>query len=258
MLGKLMKYEFKATSRVFLPIYGALIIVAVVNRIFTMLNFELPSNIGTAIAVIMMIGICVITLILTVQRFSKNLLSSEGYLMFTLPVKTDTLILSKLLVSSVWYIVSAIVVGVAILIMALTQISIKEVFDAINELFMYIRIENINIFTYIIEFIVVLVLQLFSGNLMLYACVSMSLLSNKHRGLISFGTFIAFSIIGQTIGGILTKLAVALNIEGIFKSMSVFNQIHSISAAWIVCSIITAVVFYALTKYMLKHRLNLE
>ena len=34
MLGKLMKYEFKATGRIFLPMFGALIVVAAVNRLF--------------------------------------------------------------------------------------------------------------------------------------------------------------------------------------------------------------------------------
>ena len=34
MLGKLLKYETKATARIFLPLYGALVLLAVINRFF--------------------------------------------------------------------------------------------------------------------------------------------------------------------------------------------------------------------------------
>ena len=34
MLGKLMKYEFKATSRMLLPINGAMLLFALINRLF--------------------------------------------------------------------------------------------------------------------------------------------------------------------------------------------------------------------------------
>ena len=33
MLGKLMKYEFKATARWFIPIYAALILFALISRV---------------------------------------------------------------------------------------------------------------------------------------------------------------------------------------------------------------------------------
>jgi type IV secretory pathway VirB3-like protein len=92
MLGKLLKYEFKATSRIFLPMFGALLIVAAFSRLFMSLSFDVPSVIGVTVSVIMIIGIIVMTFLLTIQRFNKNLLGSEGYLMFTLPVSTDRLI----------------------------------------------------------------------------------------------------------------------------------------------------------------------
>ena len=34
MLRKLMKYEFKATARMLLPLYGALIGFAIINKLF--------------------------------------------------------------------------------------------------------------------------------------------------------------------------------------------------------------------------------
>ena len=62
------------------------------------LNFFNTSNkIISAIAVVMaimygmvIIAAFVITLIVIIQRFYKNLLTDEGYLMFTLPVKAHS------------------------------------------------------------------------------------------------------------------------------------------------------------------------
>ena len=61
-------------------------------------------NIKTILSVISMVGyvvliisISAITLIIMVQRFYKNLLGDEGYLMFTLPVKTWQNVLNKLI-----------------------------------------------------------------------------------------------------------------------------------------------------------------
>lgn len=44
MLGKLMKYEFKATSRMLLPINGAMLLFALINRLFMELNFFQTGN----------------------------------------------------------------------------------------------------------------------------------------------------------------------------------------------------------------------
>ena len=57
MLGKLLKYEFKATGRVFLPMFGALLIISVINRLFSNLNFKIPSIIGKIISIILIVGI---------------------------------------------------------------------------------------------------------------------------------------------------------------------------------------------------------
>lgn len=258
MLGKLMKYEFKATGRIFLPMFGALLIISIVNRLFVHLNFQVPSIIGTAVSVIMIIAICVITLILTLQRFYKNLLGNEGYLMFTLPVKTNNLIFSKLLVSTVWFIASGLVVILAILIMAFNNFNFTDIFWQIPKLFQNLNIGHINLTFFIMEAFVMFVLSLFSGILILYACMSVSLFVNRHRGLFAFGAFIVFSIIGQTVGSILVVMGDALNIMSITDRFSVFGQMHTFMVMSIVCELVTCVIFFILTRYMLKSKLNLE
>ena len=106
MLGKLLKHEIKATSREYLLLYGAFLIITIFNKIFLEVNtgrrntmISIFQNIFMAAYVLMCMTIFIVTIILIIRRFYKNLLGDEGYLMFTLPVKTYELILSKLVIS---------------------------------------------------------------------------------------------------------------------------------------------------------------
>lgn len=258
MLGKLIKYEFKATGRIYLPLFGALLIVAIFSRIFSSLNFRVPQIIGTSLSVIMIIAICVIALILTLQRFYRNLLSKEGYLMFTLPVTTDSLIWSKLIVASIWTIISLIAVFIAIAIMAATSDSFRSMMEGIRELFRAIREGGFNVLLLTVEGIVLFVMSLFSGILMLYSCMALSLLVNKHRVGFSFLMYIAFSIIGQTIAGILATTVTFTRLADSFHNMSGFGQIQTAFGGCFLWLAISGTVFYILTRFMLKNKLNLE
>ena len=57
MLGKLMKYEFKATGRLLVPLYVALMIFAIINKLFMgdMSAIDSSSTFGTFIKVTTMI-----------------------------------------------------------------------------------------------------------------------------------------------------------------------------------------------------------
>ena len=49
MLRKLMQYEFTATGRIFLPLYGALIVVAFIQRLFLNFNIGNMENLSLGI-----------------------------------------------------------------------------------------------------------------------------------------------------------------------------------------------------------------
>lgn len=118
MLRKLMKYELKATARIFLLLYGTVLALGLLNKLFFMMgifggNLPFPVELTAGLTMMMyffVIGaIFVMTLIITIQRFYKNLLGDEGYLMFTLPVKPWQHIVSKMTVAIFWFIVSVFV-----------------------------------------------------------------------------------------------------------------------------------------------------
>ena len=110
MLKQLLKYEFKATKRLYFGLYLALALLSVVLGVtFRQENAWVDNTNFGRLEVILMVlylsvifAIAVLCFVSTVQRFYKNLLGREGYLMHTLPVTETQLILSKLLTSMVW------------------------------------------------------------------------------------------------------------------------------------------------------------
>ena len=262
MLGKLMKYEFMATGRVFLPLFAALLIISVVNRILSSIQLGTPTVIGIVIAVILMVGIFVLTFILTIQRFRQNLLSEEGYLMMTLPVKTDSHILSKLFVSSVWAAASFIVVVIAIMIMAMTGYHFSDLARAIRELSASVTLQASQLAVYIIEALIFIVVSIFSSILLLYACMSLSMLVNRRRGLFTFGAFIVITTALQIIGSVFVAISAAITMPGgidrLFSRMSTFGMSQVLIAVVILTEIILCAVYYFITRHMLKNRLNLQ
>ena len=110
MLGKLLKQDFRATARIILPVYAAVPVLGLFTNLITRLcenqNGFLIRAIGALVSFVFslsLIAAVVTTVVLMILRFYRNLMTDEGYLMFTLPVSTTELIFSKLIVSIVWF-----------------------------------------------------------------------------------------------------------------------------------------------------------
>ncbi|SHH78228.1 hypothetical protein SAMN02745823_01002 [Sporobacter termitidis DSM 10068] len=258
MLGKLMKYEFKAMGRIFLPLFGALLVASAINRLFIALDFTIPKVIGTTISSSLIVAVIVVALILTIQRFYRNLLSREGYLMFTLPVRTDSLVWSKLLVAAVWMIVSLIVVMLAIAIMAATGDTFTSMMASLKEFFRSLSQAGFSGILIGIECVLLAIGGLFSGILTLYACIALSLFVGKHRVGFAFLMFIVINIIGQTILGILAVSVDLDSLTALVDNMSGFGQVQTVLGLCFLFELIAGGIFYVVTRLMLKYKLNLE
>jgi DNA polymerase-3 subunit beta len=205
MLGKLLKYEIKSTARIFLPLYVSLVLLAVISNIFFKINnnelfMNIISVISTSAYVFIIIAIFVLTLLVMIQRFYKNLLGDEGYLMFTLPVKTGEHIVSKLLTSMMWVITSTIVTIVSVLIISYNENTFASLQNAISQVFSEIsRVFGINGYAYLIEFFIFLLMVLATNILMIYASIAVGQLVSKHKVLGAFGAYLGFYILSQII-----------------------------------------------------------
>ncbi len=263
MLIKLLKYEIKATGRIFLPLFLALLVFAGITKLISTLGPEkwhTPAMISMAIYVVIMVGMFVMTFVMMIQRFYKNLLSDEGYLMFTLPVKSWKHILCKLLVSMLWMVASGTVALISILIIAgnITKI-IGEFPTFYHQVF-----ERFGPSAYLwsFELIIGLLVSLASAILIIYASIAIGHLFSQHKILASFGAFIVLNTFSQ----ILFMLFSLIPGNVFFSNIHVtFNNIISVKpvielgiAYGIVISGLICATYFAATNFILSKRLNLE
>lgn len=130
MLGKLLKYELKSTSRLMGVLYLAVLIVAAIVG-FLARGTIWQATQGNAIAVVvsgliytlLIMTLMIVTVVRILQRFYKNLLKGEGYLMHTLPVPTWMLVASKTISSLIWVLLSIITLIVSVFVLVLTSVA---------------------------------------------------------------------------------------------------------------------------------------
>lgn len=268
MLGKLLKYELKATSRVFIPLYIAILVVSIVNGLS--LNLEILNIQGLATIVLMclFISLFVITIVVTIQRFNKNLLKDEGYLMFTLPVSSKHLVLSKYLTSLIWTFLSFIVAFLSFTI--IFMIPTYKYFDFsyfINEFnLLFSNMLNLNILGQFLKIILLMIISytIFIFNVYLALSVGQLPIFNRFRNVSSFIGFLVINLLisyAQNIVSLFVNDA-SVNIEAIDNINYAINSVASIvskglNIAIVINLIIILVLFFA-TTYILDKKLNLE
>lgn len=264
MLGKLLKYELKATSRVFIPLYIAILVVSIVNGLS--LNLEILNIQGLATIVLMclFISLFVITIVVTIQRFNKNLLKDEGYLMFTLPVSSKYLVLSKYLTSLIWTFLSFVVAFLSFTI--IFMIPTYKYFDFsyfINEFnLLFSNMLNLNILGQFIKIILLMIISytIFIFNVYLALSVGQLPIFNRFRNVSSFIGFLVINLLISYVQNIVDNAFV--NIEAIDNINYAINSVTSIvskglNIAIVINLIIILVLFFA-TTYILDKKLNLE
>lgn len=255
MLGNLIKYELKACGRVFIPIYIAILIIASANGIFMNTEIFQVQGVLTIVLVSLFVALFVLTIILTVQRFRKNLLEDEGYLMFTLPVSINSLIFSKYIVSLIYAVFSTIV---AVLSFGLMLVFTGEFsFGIFSE--SWRMLSKLLFEQDLIQFIIFVTLSIFVAYTMfilnIYLSISMGQLPifNKYRNMVGF---ISFFIINTIISSARYNIANQLQKTQLYSD-SIVN-ISGYSPIYIVIDIIVVAILFTGTSWILNKKLNLE
>lgn len=272
MLGKLMKYELKATARTLIPLYIALLAFAIINKIFIGAGLaQKLEGFGSIPFILSIFGygctmaaVFIVTFFVIIQRFYKNLLGDEGYLMNTIPVSTITNITSKISIAGFWNIVSAFVAIFSILIMAFDPVAFNnffsEMFDAISKGYSEIGMQ---LYLLIFEIIILMLVSLLRSLSMIYASIAIGHLFSKHRILSAFGAFIALSFIS---GAISTAITIAFsivsksfdNVNFHIDNASKFLAIHGFIIGITIYNLLFFLAYFIITTYILKNKLNLE
>ncbi len=273
MLGKLIKHEFRATGRIMLPMMGALLALSLMaNLSIRGMTSDLSDIPALEIFFSLIIGffgmgivaIVVMTLVIMVNRFYQNLLKSEGYLMFTLPVSVHDLIWSKLIVSLVWFFATALLI---LLILALTALNLSgtnlemiiselpswsDVIRKLDELEIRGALSQLMVW-----FAVVLLLGAIVSCLHFYGAMALGHMFSKNKVLLSVVFFILISFAFNTMeasygmSGIGMKFDFGMAEEGIRFISRVFMHVS-------LMELVQGAVLYLATALGLKRGLNLE
>ena len=262
MLGKLMKYEFKSTARILLPLYGTLFACALINRVFQKLipthGNDAVWGIGWSLTVglyiVAIIAVFVVTLILLIQRFYKNLLGDEGYLMHTLPVKPWQHITSKLIAATVWSVLSGIVFIISLAILFFDLELYRNLFsDLGNVLSKFYSEYSFNGVALILEALLTVLTEIVHTILFVYASIAIGSLFHKHRVAASFGAFLVLNFVVTLITSLLSIFGVQ-----VMDFMSFMSLGHIAFGAMIAINISLSIIWFIVANRILKRRLNLQ
>ncbi|HIU09987.1 MAG TPA: ABC transporter permease [Candidatus Avidehalobacter gallistercoris] len=272
MLAKLLKYEFKATGRTLLPVYAVLIAMSLlvnltVNHGNTFNNLD-DSLLGILQMVIILaygciIGmVCIVTVLLLIQRFYKNLLRDEGYLMHTLPVKPWQNIMAKLVPAVLWSLLSLFMAMLSVMIIGMDLHAWAEFFRdfgyMLNRLFQEFGIHGL---LFIFELLILVFASMANEILQVYVSLAVGHTANNRRILWSvaayIGITIAFSFITMLLGNICNTLGIFQYFGNMFigHNIAVVHYVMLVSIAFIM---LVNTVFFGGANYILKRKLNLE
>ncbi len=140
MIGKVFKYEFKSGIRTILPLYGAMIILALICGIsLSDALYELSSN-TFKVTVDTIFGCTffaafIITLVVIEKRFKKGMLEDEAYLNFSLPVTMTEHIIGRLLTFSLWFLMYVAASFISCLMFILANTNWKDIAYELSDFF---------------------------------------------------------------------------------------------------------------------------
>ena len=274
MLRKLMKHEFRATGRIMLPLFGLLLLASVGANfsIRGMLDSDSTflSTLGTILIMLFtvaVIAVGIVAFILMINRFYKNLLQDEGYVMMTLPVSIHQQIWSKLIVSTVWFAATVLVIALACFLMAADIRFMGELWHGLGELIAYAARSNhldlvANGALFCAELLILCVFASIALCLRFYSAMAIGFSFPNHKGLLSVAAYMVTDVAVQALGlsgiSLLNDSWFHRLLLGWEPSISAAAGMHMSMWFIILLEAIYAAVFYFLTVYFLQKHLNLE
>lgn len=288
MLSKLFKYDFKALSRVLWPTMAAVAgasLIATLSFLFSEKNYANASGGGLLpflsgmMAVIMVLAIiaaCFLVFFIICAHFYRNLMTDEGYLTFTLPVKTSEILWSKLFSAMLWTLISAVVIGLcAVMAFGLSSTGsdngkqmLSDLSNAVSQLFGMFGKHSVLL---TIEFIILLLAGMAYSILHIYlALVIGGVVSHRHKILAGIGFYFVISIVASIItsiaqyylGGSLIQGINGLGIWRLQNEMEAANQLVSAAQPYYWFNVVFLLAMdaacFLLSKYFLEKKLNLE
>lgn len=262
MFGKLLKYEFKSIGKWYFALNAAVIAIAAILS-FTIKQFtQQADNAGVFGTVIdkmlpltssltfgaLITGSLLSTLLIIINRFSKNIFGREGYLTLTLPVTSHQIILSKLVASFICSLFNLIILIFGIAILIVPMVDFKDVVETLSKV---IKAEYILDNAFILSYLLVSSL---ASILLLYFAISIGQLFSNRRGLMAFIAYFALMILFSVATTYLN-----LKVFGFESTSEVLPyKEHVYLYVIIVEEFVEMLICYLGTHFIIKNKLNIQ
>lgn len=295
MLGKLVKRDLWAQLKIHAGIYLLILLLSVLTLAFWKLPLLHESHIIIQIikAIVVlglfvaMMGAFFVTFGFGIFRYRNNLLKDEGYLMHTLPVTNAALHFSKMIATTIYYLLDTCMLFIMISIISGGFRWITYVLAFCKAIFGY-TIDDSELL-YLLElpigvkqappafglilvlmFFLYLLICIYQQQSMIYASLAFGYTASANRDLMSF---VAYFIINFIIGIFAVGLMIATAFTNMWPSMNITTleaqaevdnyflsapDVFSYFLFISVISLIIGTILNVLTIYVTNHKLNLE
>ena len=266
MFGKLMKYELKATYKWYLIISGVLAILSIFAGLLassvitgaSTFTENTALTIGSIVVLVIFAGYIGLTLtnyIIIIRRFYNNIFGREGYLTWTLPTGSHTVLLVKVTSALIWSIFCfiSLILSLLIFLGVIGLAQQQNIFDLLGPLF-----EKIGS-SLIWQSLLFQVLATISGILMLYCAISLGQLFINSRIVMAF----VFGFILWVVLSIIGRLFPSISISELSRTATMSSDtlsdilVVNFTPAYIY-EVVKIVAMYFTVHYVTKFKLNLQ
>lgn len=269
MLAKLLKYEFKATGRVLLPVYAVLLVLSLLaGDRFDKIPWG--SWYGIVQGLIMMLYGCVfgaalvVTVLLLIQRFYKNLLRDEGYLMNTLPVKPWQNVAAKLICATVWSVVGIGAATLSVFLMGMDGMDWWAFFHDCGQIISMLNEEyGANLPIFALEIVLAVLAALAQSIVSVYLALAIGHIANRAKILWSVVAYIGISVVEYL--GVMLFSTIEQHTHCLMRFANYLVSlndptvlVHAVMGGFTILNVLLGGAMFVLTAYILKHHLNLE
>lgn len=263
MLGKLIKYEWKSMGRILFPLFGITLFMSLLSGVglkywdslskITFMNM-LVIVIGVLFAVIIFATLAG-PFVVSIYRFKKNLFDGEGYLMNTLPVSSEQNIVAKMIVSVIFEILAFVAATLSGLVFSavLSYIDAGAIIHSIyNEILPYVTPD---MYGASLELAVLCIAGFVAFNSAIYAAIAIGHSAAERKVLKSVGAYVLIYMATQIVSGtVIIPLAARMEAGG----MNPVRFMELVFALAILIEVVYSLVWFAVTDYFMKKKLNLQ
>lgn len=274
MLRKLLKHEYIATARVMLPIYVAVLVLALAMRLtggaWSAGALYTGTGLGAVVTFLVIVGFFlgitaafVVSFVQMIARFRSNLLGDEGYVMFTLPVSTHQLVWAKLIVSVTWFVGAVLLSILAFVIVAadasaLTVGGLHEIFLRLGDELGVAAVSGAQAVLLAVESVLALLIGCANVCLAFYAPLAIGHSFPRRKLLLSVVFFFVIQIATDVLVNVLGSAATSIDRPALFSGLSGPAAMHVVLWVLILGLVLYGAVLYGLTVRMLHRHLDLE